>query len=68
MKIIIYASIRDFSRGGGSKGHFDPLGIILLGVEIRSGQSSHVLSRSNKSDLVYKISGPDPDSALNHVH
>ena len=67
MKTFIHASISDFSMGG-QRGHFDPFGIILLGVEIRSGQLSHVLSRSSKSDPVYKISGPDPDSALNHVH
>ena len=31
------------------------------------GKLCHVLSRSSPSDPVYKISGSDPDSALNHV-
>ena len=32
------------------------------------GQPGHVLSGSSMSDLVYKISGFNPDSALDHVH
>ena len=32
------------------------------------GQPGHVLSRSSGSDPLYKISGCDPDSVLNHVH
>ena len=31
------------------------------------GQLGHVLSRSSGSDPVYKISGSDLDSALNHM-
>ena len=31
------------------------------------GQPADVLTRSSKSDPVYKISGSDPDSALNHM-
>ena len=32
------------------------------------GQLGHVLSGSSGSDPVYKISGSDPDSALDHMH
>ena len=32
------------------------------------GQPSHVLSRSTGSTLVHKISGSDPDFALDYVH
>ena len=32
------------------------------------GQPGHVLSGSSGSDPVYKISGSDPDSLLDHVH
>ena len=32
------------------------------------GQPGHVLSGSTGSDPLYKISGSDPDSALDHVH
>ena len=32
------------------------------------GQPGHVLSGSSRSDPVYKISGSDPDSALDHMH
>ena len=35
-------------------------------VETRSGHPGHVLLRSSRSDLLYKISGSDPDSALDH--
>ena len=31
------------------------------------GQLGHVLSGSSGSDPIYKISGSDPDSALNHM-
>ena len=31
------------------------------------GQPGHVLSRSSRSDPVYKISGYDPDYEMNHV-
>ena len=31
------------------------------------GQPGHVLSRSTGSDLVYKISGSDPDFALDYM-
>ena len=31
------------------------------------GQLGHVLCGLSGSDLVYKISGYDPDSALNHM-
>ena len=37
-------------------------------VETGTGQLGYVLSGSSKSDLVYKISGSDPDSNLDHVH
>ena len=32
-----------------------------------AGQLGHVLSGSSGSDQVYKISGSDPDSTLDHV-
>ena len=31
------------------------------------GQLGHVMYRSSGFDLVYKISGYDPDSALDHI-
>ena len=36
-------------------------------VETGSGHPGYVLSRLTGSDLVYKISGCDPDFTLNHV-
>ena len=42
--------------------------IQIIQVIFCLGQLGHVLPRSSRSDLVYKISGPDPDSALDHVH
>ena len=32
------------------------------------GQPGHILSKSSKSDPVYKILRSDPDSALDHVN
>ena len=32
------------------------------------GHPGHILSGSSGSDPLYKISGSDPDSALDHVH
>ena len=32
------------------------------------GQPGHILSGSSGSDPVYKISGSDPNSVLDHVH
>ena len=49
----------------------DPVHIISIRVETGSGhpgyrgQQGHILSGS---DPVYKISGCDPDFALDHVH
>ena len=49
------------------------LGYVPIRVETGSGhlgymgQLGHILSRSGGSDLVYKISGSCPDSALDHV-
>ena len=46
---------------------------VCVRVETRSGhlgypgQPGHILSRSSGCDPVYKISGSDLDSALNHV-
>ena len=43
---------------------------VLITVETGSGylgHPSHFLSGLNRSDPVYKISGYDPDSALDHV-
>ena len=37
-------------------------------AETRSGHPDHVLSKSSGSDLVYKLSGSDPDSTLDHKH
>ena len=31
------------------------------------GQLGHVMSRSSGYDLVYKVSRPEPDSALDHM-
>ena len=48
-----------------------PVMITVARVETglgHSGQPGHVLSGSTGSDLLYKISGTDPDSALDHVH
>ena len=45
-------------------------GSICIRVETGLGHpvhQDHILSRSNGSNLVYIISGPDPDSALDHV-
>ena len=36
-------------------------------VKTRLGHPSHVLSRSSGSHLLYKMSGSDPDSALNQM-
>ena len=36
-------------------------------IETGSGHLGHGLSGSSGSDPVYKISGSDPDSALNHM-
>ena len=53
---------------------FAKLFVISIRVEIGSGhlgypgQPGHFLSRSSRSDLFYKISGSDPNSALDHVH
>ena len=47
-----YVSVR-VETGSGHKGYL--------------GKLCHALSRSSPSDPVYKISGSDPDSALNHV-
>ena len=49
------------------------IGIIMvpIRVETRSGhlgQPDHVLSRLSGSDLVYRISESDLDSALDHMH
>ena len=37
-------------------------------VETGSGHPGHILSGSSGSDPLYKLSGSDPDSTLNHVH
>ena len=42
--------------------------LFLTIIETRTGQLGHVLSRLSRSDPVYKISGYDPDSALDYVH
>ena len=44
---------------------------VCVGVETRSGypgQLSQVLSGSSGSDPVYKISGFEPDSTLDHIY
>ena len=61
----------------------DPVHIISIRVEMHiisirvetgsghpgyRGQQGHILSGSSGSDPVYKISGCDPDFALDHVH
>ena len=47
--------------------------VIMFGSRVETGsghpgQPGHVLSGSSGSDPVYKISGSDPDSLLDHVH
>ena len=37
-------------------------------VETRLGHPGHILSWLSMFNLLYKISGSDPDSALHHVH
>ena len=39
-----------------------------LGGLSHLGHSGHVLSESSGSDVVSKIFGSDPDSALDHLH
>ena len=39
---------------------------VFSGVETGLGQLGHLLSRSTRSDLLYKISRSDLDSALDH--
>ena len=39
-----------------------------VGIETGSGHPSHVLSWSSRSYMVHKISGFDPDSALDYKH
>ena len=41
--------------------------ITSIRVETGSGHPDHILSGSSGSDPVYKLSGSDPDSTLNHV-
>ena len=36
-------------------------------VETRLGHPGHILLRSSRSDLLYKISGSDLNSALGHA-
>ena len=41
---------------------------VCVRVETGLGHPGHILSGSSGSDRVYKISGSDLDSALDHVH
>ena len=42
---------------------------VVIGIRVETGSDhlAHVLSRSSRFDLVYKISGSDPDSTLDHM-
>ena len=50
--------------------HNNPCACVYIRVETGSGHPGHpghILSGSSGSDPVYKLSGSDPDSTLNHV-